>query len=262
LLSPRASLILTPAERFDVYVNFGFGFHSNDARGVVRGDDPVTPLTRARGYELGFRTKMFERLDLAASAFLLDLDSEIVWVGDEGTTEASGPTRRTGIEGEARLRVLDWLFADLDLTVSNGVFRQDAGNGTAIALAPRFLMSAGISARHPSGAYGRLGLLHIADRPATEDEFLKAPGFTRLDLGLGYRNELFDLSLSIQNLTNTDWREAQFANVSRLPNETGPASCPSGTRPSVEAGVFKGCEDIHFTPGAPINVFGTATLFF
>jgi len=262
LASPKASLIVTPHPGLDLFLNFGTGFHSNDARGVVREFDPVTPLTRAIGYEAGARAAIAGRVDLAVVAFGLDLASETVWVGDEGTTEARGPTRRLGIEGEARVRLLRWLWADLDASFVNARYTANAGNGNAVALAPNKLISGGLSARHPAGPYGRIGMIHIGDRPATEDGFLIAEGFTRLDAVLGFRHRRFDLSLTLQNLTSTVWREAQFGNVSRLPDETTPAACPAGTRPVTNGTQFAGCEDVHFTPGAPINVFGALTAFF
>ncbi len=261
-LSPKASLVVSPLPQTDLYVNFGHGFHSNDARGVVREPDAVTPLTRARGYEVGARTRLFERLDLAASVFLLDLDSELVWVGDAGSTEARGATRRRGLEAEARVQLLSWLFADADLTLSRATYVQNAGNADAVALAPTFLLAGGLSARHPSGVYGRLGALHVADRPATEDRFIQAEGFTRVDATLGYRARRFEVNLGVQNLLDTQWREAQFANVSRLPAETGPQACPAGTRAAGEAGAFEGCEDLHFTPGAPLNGQLSVSFFF
>jgi len=260
--SPKATLVFTPVQGTDIFLNFGMGYHSNDARGVVRQVDPVTPLTRAIGYEAGVRTHLFDRLDLAASFFGLNLGSEIVWVGDEGTTEARGPTLRLGVEGEARAKILEWLFADVDVTWSRATYTQNAGNGSAVALAPTWIVSAGVSARHPIGIYGRLGTFFIANRPATEDGFLTAKGFDRVDLTLGYRHRRFEVSATLQNLLNMDWREAQFANVSRLPGETSPASCPPGTRPVSTGGVFKGCEDVHFTPGAPINLQVAGTVYF
>jgi outer membrane receptor protein involved in Fe transport len=261
-LSPKASLVLSPLPDTDLYVNYGHGFHSNDARGVVRLPEPVTPLTRARGYEVGARTRLFDRLDLAGSVFRLDLDSELVWVGDEGTTEARGATRRQGVEAEARLKVLPWLFADADATLTRATYAQNAGNGNAVALAPTLILAGGVSARHPSGVYGRLGVLHLGDRPATEDRFLVAEGFTRVDATLGYRRSWYEVNVGVQNLLNARWREAQFANVSRLSFESSEASCPAGTRPSGEADAFAGCEDLHFTPGAPLNVQASASIFF
>ena len=129
-VSPKATVVVSPHPTTDLFANFGYGFHSNDARGVVRLVDPVTPLTRAMGYELGARTRLLDRrLDLAVALWGLDIDSEIVWVGDEGTTEAAGATRRLGVEAEGRLQIRPWLFADLDVTLSDAKFRENAGNG-------------------------------------------------------------------------------------------------------------------------------------
>ncbi len=258
-ISPKASLVVSAIPETDIYVNFGYGFHSNDARGITRATDRATPLARALGGEVGARTRLFDRVDLAASAFLLDLQSELVWVGDDGTTEGRGPTRRLGVEAEARVKILKWLTADFDVTWSKATYVENAGNGNAVALAPTLIIEGGLSARHPLGPYGRVGVLHLADRPATEDSFLTAQGFTRVDAAIGFHHKRFDVAVGVQNLLNTQWREAQFANVSRLPGET---SCPAGTRASEEGGAFNGCEDLHFTPGAPINVEVTATVYF
>jgi outer membrane receptor protein involved in Fe transport len=265
MTNPKASVILGPWASTEVFLNFGMGFHSNDARGVIRGDTAATALARATGYELGVRGSFAERLDIAAAAFGLDLASETVWVGDEGTTEPRGPTRRLGVEVELRLRLLAWLFADLDGSFVRATFTENPGNADAVALAPTRVVAGGLSALHPAGFFGRLGFFHVGDRPATEDRFLTAAGFTRADLVLGFRTPRFELSVAVQNVSNTRWREAQFANVSRLASETSAASCGPGTRPAEvggAGGAFLGCEDVHFTPGVPINAFGSATLFF
>lgn len=262
--SPKASLVFGPFAATELFLNSGFGFHSNDARGVVRGDTAAaTPLTRAFGYEAGVRSVLGGgRIDVAAAAFGLDLESETVWVGDEGTTEPRGPTRRLGIEAELRARVLPWLFADLDATFVRATFTGNPGNANAVALAPTRVVAGGLSVLHPTGLLGRIGFFHIGDRPATEDRFLVADGFTRIDAMLGYRANRYEMSLHVQNALNTEWREAQFANVSRLAGETTAASCGPGTRAATDGAAFVGCEDLHFTPGAPVNVFGTAALLF
>ena len=261
-VSPKASLIGAWPGIGELYLNAGVGFHSNDARGVVRENDPVTPLTRAYGYEIGARTKLFDTVEVAGSVFGLNLDGETVWVGDEGTTELRGPTLRLGVEGEVRSKLyFDWLFADLNGTFTSATFVDNAGNGNAVALAPTVLVDGGVSVYGLGGFFGRVGAVYIGDRPATEDRFISAEGFFRVDTALGSRNESFELALDVQNVLNTEWREAQFANVSRLQNEAA-VDCPSRTRPASDGGTFLGCEDLHFTPGSPLNGRLTATVFF
>ena len=269
LLSPKATLVVSPHRSVDLFANFGRGLHSNDARGVVRRVDPVTPLTAALGYELGARTRLWDRLDLAASLWGLDLDSELVWVGDEGVTEAAGATRRLGLEFEGRLRITSWLFADLDLTLNDAKFVQNAGNGSAVALAPRVTVAAGLSALLPFGLRGALRFTGIDARPATEDGFLTAEGVYLLDAFVSYRFRFVELGLSVENLTNSAYRAAQFATTSRLAGEAGidapppPAACPAGTRAqTADSGQFVGCEDVNFTPGTPINIQARATVYF
>ncbi len=114
LISPKANLIVSPWKRLDLFVNFGRGFHSNDARGVVQSTDPVDPLTVATGYETGLRVHD-DMGEVAVAAWALDLDAETVWVGDEGTSELSGATHRQGLDGSLRAHPIDWLYADLDV---------------------------------------------------------------------------------------------------------------------------------------------------
>jgi outer membrane receptor protein involved in Fe transport len=249
VVSPKANAIMGPFRKTELFLNYGHGFHSNDARGVVRGVDPALPLAQAIGYEVGLRTAIIPRVDLAAALWALDLESELVWIGDAGITEPRGETERRGLDLEARVRILDWLWADADLTLSDAIFTGNAGNAGAVALAPTRTLAGGLSARHPSGFTGSLRMQHLADRPATEDERLTAEGFTVVDLGLGWRWRNLEAEVNVANLFDTEWREAQFANESRAPGE--PALDPANPR-----------EDIHFVPGTPLQVQGGVRVYF
>ena len=274
-VSPKASVVLSPHRSTDLFFNFGYGFHSNDARGVVRGMNAVTPLTRIVGYEVGLRSRLLAgRLDAAVALWGIDIDSEIVWVGDAGTTEAAGATRRVGVDVEGRWALLPWLYADADLTYADAKFRQNAGNGQAIALAPRLTAAGGISALHPSGVRGALRGLYVAQRPATQDGFLQAEATQLLDLFVAHRwgflGRAFELALHLENVINRRNKSAQFATVTRLPGEAPtdappPAgACPPGTRASVDAtsGNFVGCEDVSFSPANPFSFRLTGTYYF
>lgn len=269
LLSPKLSLIVSPHRVIDLFANVGYGFHSNDARGVVRGKAPVTPLTPALGYEIGARTRLSDRLDLALALWGLDLRGELLWSGDEGTTEASGATRRLGLEFETRLRIWDFLHFDFDFTANDARFRETTERGNAVPLAPRVTLSSGLSLQTKFGLRGSLRFTGITQRPATEDEFLIAQGAYLFDAFLGYRFRFVEVSVSVENLLNQRYKQAQFAITSRLPSEPSqsapppPSACPSSTRAkSGSDGNFLGCEDVSFTPGYPINARFTVSLFY
>jgi outer membrane receptor protein involved in Fe transport len=265
IVSPKASLIVTWPDVVDVFLNAGSGFHSNDARGVVRNLGTVTPLTRANGIELGARSRInlapTAHLELAGSLWGEDLDGETVWVGDEGTTELSGPTRRFGFEGEGRLQITPQIFADLDVNLTRALFTQEPANANAVPLAPTLMVQGGVSARDLFGFFGRVGGVYIGDRPATEDGFIVAKGFFRLDASAGWTSRFVTLALVVENVLNTPWAEAQFATTSRLPGE-GPTSCSGHSRAISDPSGFIGCEDLHFTPGSPLNAQLTASVRF
>jgi hypothetical protein len=105
-VSLKASLIYTFNEKWEVYASAGQGFHSNDARGTIVQVDPnsgesiapVDPIVDSFGYELGLRANLFEKLNAPMSIWLLNLDSELLFVGDAGNTEPSDSSSRYGVE--------------------------------------------------------------------------------------------------------------------------------------------------------------------
>ncbi|HTB75419.1 MAG TPA: TonB-dependent receptor [Polyangiaceae bacterium] len=283
--SPKASAVLTPVDRkdaqLDVYANWGNGFHSNDVRGVFT-TPSVTPLTRAIGEEIGGRTRLFERWDFAATGWLLDLDNETTWDGDNGTTAVSPATRRYGVELETRYEFTPWLAADANVTFTHSQFSTDHENGNGLALAPKQTWDGGLSARHPLGpgvARAGVRVYGIGDRPASDDGVIVAPGFTQVDLHLGYRTRRFDLALDISNLLDGSFRSAQFDTVSRLRTDpaigsagvptafcgaNGRLAAPPAGQPAVNSrgqNIFYGCEGVDFTPAYPLTARVMATLF-
>lgn len=122
--SPKAGLVFGPFDKTEFYLNAGQGFHSNDARAAtitVNPSDPSQPvqsaplLVRSTGAEIGVRSQKVKGLDTTFALFLLDFDSELLFVGDSGTTEASRPSRRVGFEWTNQYRPTPWAMLDLDL---------------------------------------------------------------------------------------------------------------------------------------------------
>ncbi|WP_308597859.1 TonB-dependent receptor domain-containing protein [Massilia sp. BJB1822] len=101
--SPKLSLILGPWKKTEFFLNYGRGFHSNNARGIVgaaAGEErgKVAALAGTRGMELGARNELLPGLQSSLALWRLDLSSELVYLGDAGQTEASRRSRRQGIE--------------------------------------------------------------------------------------------------------------------------------------------------------------------
>ena len=283
IVSPKGSVVLTPVKELDLFFNFGSGFHSNDARSAVQ-TAGAGALPRALAYEVGARTRLLGgRLDLAAALWRLDLQSELVWSGDDGGTSPSEATKRYGVDLELRFQILPWLFADVDASFAKSQYKADAGNGNAVALAPPRIITGGLTARHPSGFEAAVRVRHVGARPATQftkddgvprctpafdastDEgqrcYLEAEGYTVLDATLGYRTKRYAVTVLVENLTNTSFREAQFGNISRVIN---PPDGNTVSRTTGQAFVPEAhpIQDVHYTPGNPIGFLGSLTLFF
>ena len=259
IVSPKASLIVSPFtnpaslwHQTDLFLNFGMGYHSNDARDAVQPGG--SGLARSTGAEIGARTRLHNRVELASSLWWLDLGSELVFVGDEGTTEQRGPTRRWGVDIEVRAEVLPWLLLDYDLTYSDPRFRI---TGEAIPLAPTLLMNGGLTAYPIENFSAALRVRFLDDRAANEDRSVIARGYALIDLLVRYRWRNIEVSFDVLNLADTNWRETQFATDSCLRHEVGTdRRCP------INDGGGPGISDTNIVSGYGINVRSGLTLFF
>jgi hypothetical protein len=143
----------------------------------------------------------------------------------------------------ARLSFGRFLFADADATFTRAVYRINASNANAVALAPTRTVTLGAGFRVPWGSFGSVRLRHIGERPATEDRSIMAEGLTVVDAQVGHRWGPLELAIDTQNSFNADWREVQFATESRLRHEPAPV------------------EEIHFVPGWPFTIMGRLTAY-
>jgi outer membrane receptor protein involved in Fe transport len=244
IVNPKLNFIFTPfddsnvAKSTNLFLNFGGGYHSNDARVFVQ--DPKKEIPRYWGGELGTKSRLFDRLDVTLAYWQSYLDSELVFVGDEGTFEPSGSSRRQGVEGELRYDILPWLTYDLDLSYTWAKFT----NGDKVPLAPRFLAFTGVTARHDSGIQARLQMRHIGRRYGIEDGSIKTPSSMIFDLFLKYAWRRYEFFVAFQNLANIKWRSAEHVFESRLQSEPSAA----------------GTLDSHFTPGDPFTAKAGVTV--
>jgi outer membrane receptor protein involved in Fe transport len=193
---------------------------------------------RAKGADVGFRSERVAGWVTSVSVFALELDSEIVFVGDAGTTEAGRPSRRTGIEVTNFFRPLPWLSLDLDATLSRGRFTDDDPAGDRIPGAMERVIAAGVAVEGLHGFFGSVRLRYFGPRPLVEDDSVRAAASTTLSTRLGYdfQNGL-RLGFEVFNLTNETNSDIDYYYESRLPGE--PA---------------EGVADVHLHPAEPRSV--------
>jgi TonB dependent receptor-like, beta-barrel/TonB-dependent Receptor Plug Domain len=243
IASPKLSLIFGPWQKTEYYLDAGYGFHSNDARGTVITVDPrtlepvspVDPLVRAKGAEVGVRTAYFRRLQSSLALWLLDIDSELLFVGDAGTTEASRPSRRYGIEWANYYRPRSWLTVDADLALSHARFTDNDPAGNRIPGSIETTASLGVGVNRPLGWFGGARLRYFGPRPLTEDNTVRSSSSTLVNTMAGYRfTRQWQALLEVFNIFDRKVSDIDYYYTSRLPGE--PAA---------------GVDDIHTHPAEP-----------
>ena len=264
IVSPKGSLIFGPWAKTEYYLSGGFGFHSNAGRGVTQHVDPKTgdpvesadPLVRTKGAEIGVRTTMVKGLQSTVALWLQDIDSELVFSGDAGSTEASAPTRRYGVEWTNYYTPTNWLALDADFSFSHAEFREtvegEGVRGTHIPGAVDSVIATGIAFHQPGerGIFSDLRLRFFGPRPLVEDNSIRSSSTSLLSAKVGYNfNKNWTLCVEGFNLLDNKNHEIDYYYPSRLENEA--AGPDSG-----------GYNDIHFKSVEPIAVRAALTFRF
>jgi outer membrane receptor protein involved in Fe transport len=247
IVNPKLGAVFGPWLDTEFYVNYGGGFHSNDARGVTATVDPASPLFNisrspflvpSTGYEVGIRNRSIAGLETAVALFRLEFASENLFQGDTGTTEPSRPTRRFGIEWTNHYAVTPWLALEGDLTITNARFSDRDPVGNRVPEAPTTIASAGITFGEGLGWFGSMRFRYFGPRPLIEDNSVRSKPTALLNGRVGYNFENgVSLSLDVLNLTNAKADQITYFYTSRLPGEAS-----------------DGVADRHFHPVEPTAV--------
>jgi outer membrane cobalamin receptor len=241
ILSPKASLAWRFAPSLEGYVSAGQGFHSNDARGATIAFDPVTgdgispvPIfVRATGFEAGLRYER-PKFSATASIFALDLDSELVYVGDAGTTEPSDASRRSGIEVTFTRVIGTRLTLDGAAAFTHARFKEVDPGQNRIPLAPEYMLSGGATVQLGSLWTGSLTVRHLGAAPLIEDNSQRSEASTVANGRVAFRQGRYTIALEALNMFDSQDADITYFYASRLSGE--PAD---------------GVEDTHFHPIPP-----------
>jgi outer membrane receptor protein involved in Fe transport len=248
IFSPKLNLIYELSNSFETYLSAGDGFHSNDARGATISIDPLSSeaankvdmLVKTRGGELGFRYYDKDAMHLSLALWALDIDSELLYVGDAGTTEANRASRRYGVELSAYYWINDSFSADLELAYNHARFKEDdTEEGNYIEGSLPFVAAAGISYAAQSGVFGSLRMRHFGKRTLDSDNKERSDPSTLLNASAGYKFKNFKLWMEILNILDSKDHDIDYFYASRLDGEAA-----------------DGVEDLHYHPLEPRMIRG------
>ncbi len=243
IVSPKLSLVFVPTRSSELYVSAGLGFHSNDARGTTITVDPVTgspaarvnPLVRSRGAEVGVRVSPNATWRTTVALWTLSLDSELLFVGDGGTTEPTDGSLRSGITVANYLRPLPGLALDADVSLARARLRDVAASEDRIPGALESVIAAGATWTSPRERFtGSLRLRHFGAYPLIESNQVRARATTLVNAAASARVVGLRVQLTLLNVLGTTASDIQYYYASRLAGE--PA---------------EGVQDIHFHPVEP-----------
>ena len=241
--SPKLSLIFGPWAKTELFVNWGEGFHSNDARGTtvhltpkeLLPANPVTPLVKARGSEVGLRTQIIPGLESSLALWRLSLGSELVFSGDAGDTSPSRASYRRGVEWNNHYIATRWLLIDLDLALSRTRFTQDDPVGNYVPGSVERVASFGVAVTELGPWFGEFHVRYFGPRTLIEDNSQRSRSTTLASLRAGYKiDRNWKVALDVFNLFDREANTIDYFYTSRLQGE--PAA---------------GVDDSHFHPVEP-----------
>lgn len=251
LVSPTLSLAYRINDGLETYVNWGQSFHSNDVRGATITVDPdsgepvdsIPVLVQSSGAEVGLRMEQGQGFNATLVAFWLELDSELVYVGDAGTVEPNDATERVGFEATLFWQANEWLAANAAYTVTDSNFKTDQGGGTRIPGAVESTFTLGLNAAWKNGLRASARLRWLDEAPLVEDNSVRSGTSTLVNAGVAYRRGITEYRLDVFNLFDSNDDDIAYFYASRLAGEP-----------------VAGIEDIHYHPLEPRTVRASVTL--
>ena len=230
-ISPKFTAVLGPWAQTEFFVNAGRGFHSNDARGTTQTIDPATsaPVDKtkvfesSRGAEIGVRSELIEGVQSSLALWRLHSQSELVFAGDSGTTEASRPSKRQGIEWNTRWTATKWLLLDADFAWSRARFSDENPAGNAVPNAVNQVASLGATIKNLGPWSANLQGRYIGSAALIEDNSVRSkPSFlTSLRVARQFGSQV-EMTLDVFNLFNRKVNDIEYYYASQLKTEIAP----------------------------------------
>jgi hypothetical protein len=255
LPSPKASLIFGPWAKTEFYVQAGFSFHSNDARGATQRAEPISPdypfptfstpipaLVQTKGAEIGVRTSLVPHLQSTFSLWYLHTNSELQQDGDTGgTVPSASPSNRYGVEWANFYTPLEHLAFDFDLAdsvarftqidpddaaytnVGGGQYPVQGPGGTRVPEAVEWVISSGVTLHDYKGFSASLRLRFFGPRDLTSDGIYRSNSTALLNAQVAYQiNKRWSVKAEFLNLLNCRDHDIDYAYIFRITPTAAP----------------------------------------
>src|SRR5207249_267829 len=149
--------------------------------------EPVTPLVRAKGAEIGVRTVAVPHLQSTVTLWTLRLGSELVYNGDVGATEPGPASSRYGVEIANYYSPTKWLTFDGDVSFSKARFTSGEEDGQYVPEAVGTVVSAGASIDNLHHAFASVRLRYFGSRALIEDNSERSKPTSLVNMQVGYQ---------------------------------------------------------------------------
>ncbi|NBO05204.1 MAG: TonB-dependent receptor [Betaproteobacteria bacterium] len=208
--------------------------------------DRVPGLVSSSGQEVGIKTEIVPQLQSALAFWRLDFDSELVYVGDAGNTEAGRPSKRIGIEWSNHWAPDDHFLMDVNLAWTKPRYADNDPAGNYIVNATQRVANLTFALRNTGLWSGSIGIRYIGSAPLIEDNSVRSTVSLTSNLRVSRRvSKDITVAMDVLNLTDRKNNDISYYYRSRLRGEP-----------------LSGSEDVHIHPAAPRTVRVNARVLF
>ena len=207
IASPKLAAAYTVNDHVELYANWGQGFHSNDARGIVNSTTPVKALSKGDGYEGGARFEL-GAFRFTATYWWLNLDSELKFVGDSNSVEPGPATERRGYELVAFWRPIPSIGIDAVWTGSHARY-VNSPDGEYVAGAIENAGELGISVVQPRWE-ASLRVRRLGEYPLIEDDSQRADPETTVNIRGAWKPGAFTVYAELLNVFDENGKDIVY----------------------------------------------------
>jgi iron complex outermembrane recepter protein len=256
--SPRGTLDFTVQPDLHALASVGRGARSSD--GAALSQSESAPFARVMAAEMGLVYMPWigsVQLEARSSVFFTHVSRDLVFNPEQGRNEPVGASQRSGALLSVRARRAAWfdLLGSTTYTRAHLQPREAAVyelfRGPRLPFVPTWLVRGDAVVHHALPwlpevrGFASAGLTYVGRRPLPLAQWAAPYGL--VDLALGARYRVLELSAAVTNLFDARYREAEFHHISNFSDPAAPRSMLAAR---------------HFSAGAPRQWMITLSVVF